>query len=279
VGTSEPGYRYLSWTDPTALSAVVDHMRRGNVVVVRTQDETQCDDVLSATETVFGPCLHRCRTISAGHSLQTQSPPSVNGEDDCCRQTLPLTVSPHALFAASYRPPRLVVLLCTEASNVGGDSTFVSASLMLNALERRFTTAEIAPMWRTDAQTIDVDGQRVFRPVFGFEGGGRSRRVRCYFSSHECQRTSYHPMTLPAFDFCREYVRKVENQLSIRLVPGECAFVPNSMVLTGRTGWSDDPDGVRAMEVAGYAGDAIADLSGFFPSSSQLAAYGDRPQH
>lgn len=157
-------------------------------------------------------------------------------------------LSPHTHGWHLEEPPAVLAVFCLAAAEEGGHSTFVSARAMLRAVRRRFSPGERRPLWERDCATATIDGATVGHAIFTRRRAAApaDARVACAFSSYELQQTVPSGMALPAFDLCREFVRRRENQASVKLEPGQCAFVRNTAVLTGRRGWDAGSRPARA---------------------------------
>jgi hypothetical protein len=130
------------------------------------------------------------------------------------------------------QPPPVVGLMCAAESD-GCDCVFVSAAILWEALSARFSENEIAPLFGPDALSLKLGSSMVHRPGFIRKSSLSATRIACNFSARLDWHASPSAMARPVFDFCREFVLQDSNQLICRLKVGECALVPNMLVMNG----------------------------------------------
>lgn len=259
-----PTVKWLDGADPSLLETLGEMVRREHVVAVRfgcSQEPARhlemVQEALGSFMTIGKEASEKLAVLeSAGSSFahRTRQP-----------ATWPTNQSPHTDGWYLDHAPRVVGQFCITNAEVGGESTLVSARAMLRALRARFSEGEIRPLWRHDAASTTIAGRTISRPVFTKRQTDPAvpARIVCTFSCDEFNRVTPSGMALPAFDFCREFVRLRDNHCVIKLQPGVGVFVPNASVLNGRRGWSDSRSGNRRFLQVWYDGAGHPELEGF----------------
>lgn len=261
---AKPTVQCLDGADPSLLETLGDMVRREHVVVVRFGCSQEPTRHLEMMQEAFGS-LMKMRKEAPENVVVLESAGSSFADRARHPATWPTNQSPHADGWYLEHAPRVVGQLCTTNAEVGGESTFVSARAMLRALRARFSEGEIRPLWQHDAAVTTIAGRAISRPVFTKRQPhpAGSTRVACTFSCDEFNRVTPSGTALPAFDFCREFVRLRDNHSVIKLRPGDGVFVANASVLNGRRGWSDNRSGSRRFIQVWYDGAGHSALEGF----------------
>lgn len=142
-------------------------------------------------------------------------------------------ISPAVEGAWLAEPPAIVAISVSASAVRPVEWVFVSARSLWAELTRRFIPAEFEAFLQDDAIVSRVDGGEVRHPGYRVSDTRAGRRVSCRFSGRLDRDARPHPMSQPAFDFCRGYVLDGRNQLSLSLNPGQTAVIANALVCSG----------------------------------------------
>lgn len=259
-----PAVKWLDGADPSFLETLGESVRQEYVVVVRFGCSQKPARHLEMVREAFGSFMPMGKEAPENLAV-LESAGSSFAHRARHPTTWPINQSPHTDGWYLDHTPRVVGQLCLTNVDLGGESTFASARAMLRALRARFSESEIRPLWQHDAASTTIAGRTISRPVFTTRqtGPAASARIACTFSCDEFNRVTPSGTALPAFDFCREFVRLRENHCVIKLQPGVGVFVANPSVLNGRRGWSDSRSGSRRFLQAWYDGAGHPELEGF----------------
>lgn len=170
---------------------------------------------------------------------------------------------PHVDGCFLDKPPAVVALYCEQSAEVGGESTLVYSSSVVDYLINRYSLSELAPLFDDDSYRIRRGSTVISRPVLQRMGPPEDHRLAMYFSWHEFNDVEPSPRCVRTMEAIREYVGDPAYQTAVKLEPGLCLLLVNASAMHGRREWRDSPARRRAMLRVWFAHLPIGYTDGF----------------
>lgn len=156
--------------------------------------------------------------------------------------------APHVDGSVSSAPA-VVATYCITPACSGGETLIVDLEeAFLAILEAH--PSDLRSLFRPDAVTIRRGSRSSSRALFHLD----HNVLRCFYSNHEYNEVTPHPVAQRGFRFIDDFVKDPNNQRVIKTEPGQIMLFANNRIAHGRRGFTDKPNAWRHFVRAWYDG-------------------------